>query len=293
MSNLPISFGKTDIIRNPSLHLSYTFDKILSVESVVSQLPLNQNYIIKALQINLEGRTSNPNISISKDSNTTLFTLNTCYLTDIYPHSDEATTDKAFVIEGYSIEHVNKERILIFLPMTNRTNTENIFLPVERAIINKSRLEYGLDLNEFIPSKTIDTDYFTYYKHSDNDGIIYHIVYFDSSELGYTAALTSIPQNTEEYSSPAQALNHKSTTVPKQHSNMTNQFEDNIYIDCVPVDLLEQEAKKYLKVDKKYVNQFKDLMMYISYFILLTLIVYGIYYIYIYTTNLKSSPFPK
>lgn len=292
MSNLPISFSKTDIVTNPSLHLSYTFDTIISVEPVKSQLPISQDYLIQALKINLEGRTSNPNISLSIDSITTLFTLNTCYITNKYPRAKVTTTSNAFVIEGYSIEHVNKERLLIFLPMTqNNTNTTNIFHPLGKAIISKSKIEQALDLNEFIPSTS---DGFIYYKYNDNAGVIFHVIYFESSELEYISALTdSIPGNSTQYTSTEKIVNYKSTTSPKHHTNMTNQFEDNIYIDCVPVDMLEQQEKKYLHIDSKYATNFNDFLTYIAYFIILTLIVYGIYYIYIYATGVKSSPSPK
>jgi hypothetical protein len=293
MANLPISFGKTDIVNNTSLHMSYTFDKILSVETSISELPLVQDYKIKALKINLEGKTSNPSISVAIDSNTRLFTLNTCYVTDIYPHEKEVTTYKAFVIEGYSVENINKEKVMIFLPMTEISETNNLFFPLEKAILEKEtnkKIENGLDLNDFIPSTSLDTDTFTYYKHSDNNGTFFHIIYFKTSNLSYTAALAAnVPVNTTPYSSPSQVMNYKSTIVAKQHSSMTNDYEDNIYIDCVPVDLLEQNKKKYLKVDNKYAKKFNHFLIYIAYFIILTLIVYGIYYIYIYATGFKLS----
>lgn len=288
MSNLPITFAKTDIISNTSLHLSYTFDKILSIDSSIGDMPFEQNYKIKALNINLEGKTSNPNISMSINSNTTLFTLNTCYVTNIYPHAKDDTIHSAFVIEGYSVEYVNKERVMIYLPMNELVDVNNKFYPLEQAIIlsaPNTKIENGLDLNEFIPSKSLESDLFTYYKHSDNNGTIFHIIYFKTSELGYTSAL-KVPANSE-YKSGGKVINSKSTTLAKQHSSMDNDFEDDIYIDCVPVDLLEQNKSKYLKVDKKQTKKFKNLLQYIAYFIILTLIVYGIYYLYIYASGIK------
>jgi len=296
MSNLPVSFGKTDIVKNSSLHLSYSFEKILSVEALNSQLPYVQDYKIKALKLNLEGKTSNPSISISIDANTVLFTLNNCYITDLYPHEKDVVTAKAFVIEGYSVEHVNKERLMIYLPMKETADTNNLFINLETAIMStvpNTRIENGLDLNAYIPSASLEKDLYTYFKHSDNNGTVYHNVYFNETSLGYTSAL-KVPANTDEYSSLAQIMNYKSSTVAKEHSSMTNDFEDNIYIDCVPVDLLEQNKKKYLKVDPKYTSKFKQFIFYIAYFVILTLIVYGIYYIYIFATGLKmpALPFP-
>jgi hypothetical protein len=291
MSNLPITFGKTDIIKNPTLHLSYNFDKILSVESSISQLPITQDYVISALKLDLEGKTSNPNISLSIDSITRLFTLNACYISDKYPHKKDANLYTSFIIEGYSTEHVNRERVMICLPMLKSTDTHNIFVSLERAIVEKKNLEDGLDLNDYIPSISVDTDTFTYYKHSDNNGIVFHMIYFDTSRLACTAAL-KIPQNKDEYTSTSNAKNQQSIIIPKRHTNMTNQFEDNIYIDCVPVDFIEQNAKSYLRIDEKYADKFKDYLVYLVYFIIITLVVYGIYYIYIYSTK-PTLPSPK
>ena len=290
MSNLAVTFAKTDFISNTSLHLSYSFDKILSIDSSVGEMPFEQNYKIKSLNINLEGKTSNPSISMSIDSNTTLFTLNMCYVTNIYPHEKEDTIRNAFVIEGYSVEHVNKERIMIYLPMNELVDVNNKFYPLEQAILlnaPNTKIENGLDLNEFIPSTSINTDTYAYYKHADNNGTIFHILYFKTSSLGHTAAL-KVPVNSD-YTSGGKVINSKSTTLAKQHSSMANDFEDDIYIDCVPVDLLEQNKSKYLKVDKKQTKKFKNILHYIAYFIILTLIVYGIYYLYIYASGIKLS----
>ena len=156
-------------------------------------------------------------------------------------------------------------------------------------------------MNEFIPATTTDTDLYTYYKFTDNNGIIFHVVYFNNSSLGHTPAL-AVPKNKAQYLATEQILNYKSTTVAKKHTNMTNQFEDNIYIDCVPIDLINQKEKKYLKIDENYAKKFRDYLTYFAYILVLTLIVYGIYYIYIYISGskptqtlnpVKQSPSPK
>jgi hypothetical protein len=291
MSNIPLVFGVTDLVNNPSLHLSYTFDKITSIEAGSVYLPIGQDYKIQAIQIDLEGKTSNPNISVSIDSVTRLFTLNTCYITDLYSRMETTNPTDAFVIEGYSVENINKERVFIFLPMQTLVDTDNIFFPLEKAIIENAKLPDGLDLNEFIPATTADTDLYTYYKFTDNKGIIFHVIYFNTSRLGHTPAL-AVPKNINQYESTDQILNYKSTTLAKRHTNMSNQFEDNIYIDCVPVDLINQKEQKYLHIDKNYAKKFRDFLIYFAYILVLTLIVYGIYYIYIYISQSKPIQFP-
>jgi hypothetical protein len=286
MSNLPVEFRTTDIVQNASLHFSYTFDNITSVEASNGTMPFHQDYLIDALKINLAGRTSNPNMSVSIDSNTRLFTLNTCYITDIYPHMKDELTKLSFVIEGFSNENVDRERVLIYLPMTQATDTANLFYPLEKAILENKKIEKGLDLNTFIPSTSLDTDSFTYFKYTDYDEYIYHVIYYKQSALKHTAALV-VPKNTAPYTSTDQLLNYKTTTLAKHHDSMTNHFEDNIYIDCVPVDYANRKQEKYLKIDKKYAKNFKNFMVYLSYIIILTLVVYGIYYFYIYMTATK------
>jgi hypothetical protein len=66
---------------------------------------------------------------------------------------------------------------------------------------------------------------------------------------------------------------------------MNNQFEDNIYIDCVPVDVINQEQEKYMQMNISHATYFTDMLVILSYMIALTLIVYGIYYFYIYVSK--------
>lgn len=292
MSNIPVLFNTTDLVSNPTLHFSYTFDKLTSLEAEVSVMPFRQEYLISCLKLNLGGRTSNPNISVSLDAVTHLFTLNGCYITDIYPHMEGVETDKSFVIEGYSTANINKERLLIYLPMTHIADTTNIFYDLETAIIESRtsnslvNLPVNIDLNGFIPYTDSESDRYTYFKYIDDQAYIYHVIYFKSSFLKYTSALT-LPANTAEYSSVNKIMNYMATAPPKRHDNMTNQFEDNIYIDCVPVDLQDREQEKYLKIDEQYQNVFNEILVYIVYIIILTLVVYAIYSIYIYASSSK------
>lgn len=287
MANLPIVFSTFDIVKNNTLHLAYGFDVIDKVEAVTDTLPLKQDMPIKALRLNLSGKTSNPNISVSIDGKTHLFTLETAYITDKYPHLKDTVTDKAFVIEGYSVENVKKERILIFLPMTTTTETTNLFYPLEQTIINKTPLK-GFTFNDYIPTSTLDTDAYTYYSHTDNEGCFYHVLYFQRSPLQYTVAL-NIPANEGEYKSDYKLTNYKTATLARQHDNMNTQFEDNIYIDCVPVELENQKVAKFLNFTRDAGSMYVEMLMYVVYVAIITIVVYGIYYIYIYSSSSTSS----
>jgi hypothetical protein len=283
MANVPIEFRTFDIVRNDTLHLSYVFDVITKVISSVDTLPVKQETSIKAMKLELEGKTSNPNISVAIDGSTYLFSLISAYITDTYPHIKGAITDIAFVIEGYSIENVTKERVLIFLPMTKTTDTKNVFYPLEQAIINKTSMK-GISFNDFIANSNMETDYFNYYNHTDNDGVYYHLVYFNTSPLQYTVAL-QIPKNEGIYYSTYKGNSYKTATLAKRHDNMTTQYEDNIYIDCVPVELENQTIIKYMKSSEAIGEYYSEMLMYIVYIVILTLVVYGIYSINKYNSD--------
>jgi hypothetical protein len=284
MQNLPIEFKVTDVRDDITLHLSYNFDMISSIDfNEGNTLGINQSFPIQALEISLAGRTSNPNISVSINSVTRLFTLNAVYITDTYPHMVDDTLKKCFVIEGYSNENVSKERVLIFLPMNPSTTTQNLFYPLETAIVNENK-NVQLNLNQFIPSADIEQDYYQYYTHTDDSGVLFHVVFFTHSYLGYSGTLT-IPTNPTGYTSGEVDIVSKSKALALHHTNMNNQFEDNIYIDCVPVDVINQEKEKYMQMNISNATYMTDMLVILSYMIALSLIVYGIYYFYIYVSR--------
>lgn len=277
MSNLPIEFKTSDIVTNSTLHLSYAFDVLNAVEKTEEEFPVKQDTPINVLQLSLTGKTSNPSFSIAINGTTKLFSLNSAYVTDTYPHMKDYVKKKAFVIEGYSLENINKERALIYLPMTLSTDTKNVFYPLEDAILNNTPLK-SLTFDNYIPDGPILTDYFTYYTHTDKNGCLYHVIYYDTSSLGYTSALV-VPENNGTYRSEYKVINYRADTVAKRHDNMTNQFEDNIYIDCVPVDLYNKSQEKYLKIDDEYGKIIQEILMYVAFIIIMSLVIYGVYYL--------------
>lgn len=291
MSNLPIlpiAFIDTDVVKNPTLHLTFDFDLITSIVlNEGTALNIQQSTPIQAMEISLAGRTSNPNISIAMDAVTRLFTLNSLYLTDTFPYIGPETNKKCFVIEGYSLQNNNNEKVLIFLPMNPTTNPKNVFYPLENAIANETN-NIQVNLNLFIPNVSIDTDYYSYYNYTDKTGCLFHIVFFNNSYLGYSGVL-NIPVN-PDYTSPQGATASQSTLLALHHPKMTDQFQDNIYIDCVPVDLLNQQEDTYMQSNTDRSGYFKHMIVLFTYMIALALIVYSIYYFYIYMSKPKGIP---
>jgi hypothetical protein len=293
MANLPIEFEIVSVVATPTLHLSFDFDIVSSIDfDNESGLSIVQRNPIQAFEISLAGRISNPgkpNISVAMNAGTKLFYLNSTYLTDIYPHIKDDPPKKCFVIEGYSIESADKEKVFIFLPMNLITTTKNVFSPLENAILDLNK-NTQLNLNEFIPKNNLETDYYCYYKNIDDSGRIQHIIFFKNSYLGHTSALT-IPSNPTGYSSTKDGtIIYKTTTLAMQHNSMTNKFEDNIYIDCVPVDLVNQQENNYMQVNRNNANYVTDMLVVLCYLIALGFVIYGIYYFYILTSSPASAP---
>lgn len=273
MPNLPILFSETDRVENPSLHFAYNFDIVNFYDIVSDTLPMNQMENIKSLRIDLTERTSNPNLSVSVDRVTSLFSLKNLHLTNTYPSL--GTRDKALVIEGFHIENVNTEKILLFLPLTKEVDSGNVFRPLEMAIPEKKAV--AIDLNTYIPKN----ENFSYYAYVDSDGTKFHVVYFEKTDLKY-AALPELPAN--NYTSKDKADVFISNTKAVRRKAVDSSFEDNIYIDCVPVEVSEKPKETYLSIANtnysSYANNFIDMLVVLSYAILLVLIVYGIYWLY-------------
>ena len=155
-----------------------------------------------------------------------------------------------------------------------------------------------LDLNPYIPKKP-----FSYYTHENV--VKYHVAFFEESDLKYSANL-SIPNFTAVGTAPPaypetpkiETL-YLSKDTPVYRKALSDTFQDNIYIDCVPVDLLEK-PKNYTKLEVGAggyrPNKFIDMLVIMAYIILLILLVYGLYKLGIWvnsaTSTSKASPPP-
>lgn len=279
MSKLPIKFDEKNRITNPSLHMAYHFEEVrLANTSEVTKTSsggLVSN--IPSLQLSLEGRTAIPAMSISINKVTSLFTLYTLHITRLFPGKVET----ALVFEGNHQTNENTEKLLLFIPLTKTTGQESIFKPLEQEITNNTKAP--LDLNGLIPSNP-----FSYYKYFEN-GVVYHVVFFDKSELTYLL-LPTIP--TMEYPLDKIETLYLSSDIPIHRTTMNGAFEDNIYIDCVPVESL-QKSKQYLKIDTGYSGfnprRIVDLLVILSTVILLMCVIYFFYWVGIRITRSQAS----
>lgn len=284
MANLPVVFDSIDAIENDTLRFSYVFDVISKVEkqSGGGQLPIQQATPIKALALNLEGRTSNPNMSISIHGETHLFTLQNAYITDTYPHAKDANVTNSFVIEGFSIKNVNKERVLLFIPMTTTNDTKNIFYPLEQHIIDNTKPLKSLTFDDYIPTNQ-DSNFYSYFQYTDTDSTLYRILYFKKSTLQHTSALNPIlePFKNTNYTVVSNKLTlYKTSSPAKRQNSMNSQHEDNIYIDCVPVEIENKKISKYMQYKEDSGSYYTEILMILVYIVILSAVVAGIIKMY-------------
>jgi hypothetical protein len=277
----PIRFEEKNRITDPSLHMAYHFEDVRLNSTAVATSTAAGGLVgnIPSLQLVLEGRTALPALSISLKQVTSLFALYGLHLTAWFP-SKVDTNEKALVLEGYHTSNENTERILLFIPLS-RGSGANPFTPLEQEIENKTKTP--LDLNGLIPKSS-----FSYYKYTENN-VLYHMVFFDGSDLKYLT-LKDIPETTYKTDKKVDNL-YQSTDFPVHRTKISGSFEDNIYIDCVPVEALEK-PKDFLKVNTSFSGnnpkKLVDLIVALATFVLLILVIGGIFKLGIYLSTKKA-----
>ncbi len=149
-----------------------------------------------------------------------------------------------------------------------------------------------LDLNPFIPKKR-----FSYYTYENVTK--YHVAFFEESDLKYSASLSIPDFEVVGTAKPAYPKTPNIETLslskdtPVYRKALSDTFQDNIYIDCVPVDLLEK-PKNYTKLELGAAgfkaNKFIDMLVIMAYMILLILLVYGLYKLGMWVNSMTKSP---
>ena len=283
ISYVPISFVESDMIENSSLHLSFHFEQV-SLDRSTANSDLEGKIVsdIKTLQLKLNEVVSNPSISISIDRKTSLFIVDTLHITDTFPYKTTKAESMALVLQGYNQQDVSGRKLLVFIPLMSGVKKENPFTELESDIATREGKK--INLNKFIPKTN-----FSYYKHTDR-AVLYDIVYFDTSDLQYTIVNTTtddvkikVPTNTYS-STTAKPKVNVSDSPPVERSVMNGSFEDNIYIDCVPVESHEK-PKNYLKIDPNYSGfnpgNIIDLLKVFASIIIIIFIILSVYWLYL------------
>jgi hypothetical protein len=320
MSALPLRFGANSWSYLDRTSFSYSFDKISGMKFIEnSELPFQQTNKIPAIGIELEGRSANPNISLSLNGITNLYNIQQLYICSHIPIiSDTATNSNAYslVIEGYSQADVQNKKIIVFIPIntTNTSGTTNntfdsfniLFAYLKNSASNvsvntsdnsKSITSLDFDINGMIPKKP-----FYIYQKIDNDSVNYTVVFFNNSELTMTSTTNDYFVNAFSNNSAQTTYNglsstafeettntfqvYKSTVTPTKKASISNFAEDNIYIDCQPVDIPNEKKNYYFQKMDGYGEFLQVGFVYLFSIIFLSILVYGIYNI---KTLFKSS----
>ena len=282
---LPIQFDETSRSEDPNLRMSYRFE-----EAYLSSTENSNIVETPCLRLYLENRSALPALSISSKGVTHLFTLQTLYLSHWHPYKTRVSDRISLVIECTHQKNPS-EKLLVYIPVSKTATSKVPFNLIENTIASNPVAGTMLDLNQYIPKKPFS--YYTY-----ENVAKYHVVFFDESDLKYSAALTipnyPIVGTTSPYpETPKIETLYLSKDTPVYRKALSDTFQDNIYIDCVPVDLLEK-PKNYTKLELGAggyrPNKFIDMLVIMAYIILLILLVYGLYKLGMWVNSSTSTP---
>jgi Na+-transporting methylmalonyl-CoA/oxaloacetate decarboxylase gamma subunit len=301
MSVCPFDFSNTIEQSIDTLAFNYSFDIIPSITTVNTSNSLNEGISIKqtpkipSIILSLGGRTTRTVMSIGINGKITGFNLYNSYITKVFPKIKKGSS-YSFVIEGLSLQNTNGEKILVYIPLNQGTGSKsNMFYPMEAALTSESKTlrdnstDLSIDFNKFIPENK-----YYYHTYTDSASTLYHIITFDTSLLSYDPNFgnilsTSLDKKTTDYLSEIKEKNNAtisyplfvSTSNPINQDVIPNTFEDNIYIDCQPVDLLNNEGKNYLQTTVKeavgLVSYIEKSFPYLIFIVFLSLLIYFIY----------------
>ena len=313
MSALPLRFGTNSWSYLDKTSFSYSFDKITGVTITEDfKLPFNQTNQIPSIGIELDGRSAKANISLSLNGITNLYNIQQLHICSHHQIIEDGALNSinySLVIEGYSTGDVQNKKILIFIPINSVSSSSsnvNQFDPfnvifsylknntnvTENYDKTKTITDLIIDLNTVIPNNK----YYLYQK-SDNNSVNYSVIFFDTSSLflntttsDYFTKTFAVNKaeiaynaltNTSFEDTTASFLLYKSTLKPSKRDMLESSFEDNIYIDCQPIDIVNEDKKFYFQKVAGYGEFIQVGFVYLFSIIFISILVYAIY-------NIKS-----
>ena len=292
--SFPIEFQGPQLQKDAGLSFSYSFDPIseiyLADVSKFKTLPVN----VPACQFSLPSKTSNPNMSLTKNGTTTAFGINSVYITGSIPHRNSFdktanSTTYSFVIEGYSTADVDYNKLLVFIPLTLDDNAIiNAFNDFDNNIktdkITPTDKNANLKLGTFIPN-----DVYYYYTYKSNSNVVYNVIFFESSQITYksTSNLSSIIQFNQALFAANNTISdstltlYSSTGMPNNKDSIQDLYDESIFIDCQPVEVIDHQPKAfYTQLNAGKISKTMDMVLTIGlYIILIGFIVYTLIYL--------------
>jgi hypothetical protein len=256
MSVFPVVFtpADTEIVKEDTTNLSFFFEPINGFSFFERQLPFMNT---QCIQLFLQGKFIQPSFTFTRNRRTQSYMLETLYLSPLCPtvSTKKLTTPtrNSFVMKGSMTENNKTQNIFMYIPFERQTleagTQVNTFDEMNKVIMN-ARLNDNtkvagttIDLNSMIPK----TPYHYHELLSGGESNI--IIFFESSSILLDPSLIALIPPNIKYNDN---ITNKTFTIyesvnPPDMKRITLGMEDNIYIDCMPVELVNEEKKTFMK----------------------------------------------
>jgi len=257
MSEFPVVFTPTDtdIVTEDTTNLSFFFEPINGFSFFEKGLPFMNT--TKCIQLFLQGKFIQPSFTFTRNRRTQNYMLETLYLSPLCPTVSTVKltkpTSQSFIIKGSMTENNKTQNIFLYIPFETQTleagTQVNTFDEMNKVIMN-ARLNDNtkvagttIDLNNMVPKIPY------HYHELLVGGESNIIVFFESSSILLDPTLMAlIPPNIKYNDNTT----NKTFTIyqsvnPPDMKRITLGMEDNIYIDCMPVELVNEEKKTFMK----------------------------------------------
>jgi hypothetical protein len=258
MSDFPVVFTPADttLVTEDTTNLSYLCPPIQGFR-FTDKVTLPFLPEAQGIQLALQGNFNEHAFAFTRHRRTQTYLLETLYLVPFCPtFSVTKLTDPtrhALVVKGSVTENGVQQTLFLYIPFESQTVETcivqvNLFDKVNQLMVNALNNDVNditgttIDLNKMIPK----TPFHYYELMNDKKNII---LFFDSSSLILDSAVIGLIPSNMDYN---KKTTNKTFTLyesvnPPEMRRITTGMEDNIYIDCMPVELVNEDKKTFMK----------------------------------------------
>ena len=257
MSDFPVVFTPADttIVTEDTTNLSFFFEPINGFTFLQKEIPFLPD--VNGIQFFLQGKFNEHSFAFTRNRRTQTYTLETLYLCPFCPTFSITDlinpTRNSFIIKGSVTENNVKQTIFLYIPFEVQTMETcivqfNLFEKMNKVMVNALNSDKttitgtNIDLNKMIPKTP-----YNYYELVDDKKNV--IIFFDSSSLILDSALVALISPKIEYNKKTtnKTFVLYGSVAPPDMKRITLGMEENIYIDCMPVELVNEDKKTFLK----------------------------------------------
>jgi len=268
MSEFPVVFTPADTtnIVEETTNLSFFFEPVEGFTFLEQKLPFFND--VKGYQLFLKGKFTEPSFAFTRKNRTQTYMLETIYLAPLCPTfvagitpkcptdpSNDLTepTRNSLIIKGSILEYNVKKTIYLYIPFVppgiGSGTQVNLFEDANTAIVaarrNRETKVTGeaIDLNSMVPRTPFR------YHDFNTDGQSNMIIFFDTSSILLDPSLIAIIKPNILYNKRTtnKTFNVFESINAPEMKRITPGMEDSIYIDCMPVELVNEEKKTFFK----------------------------------------------